>query len=182
MHAFPHVSEADLAATPSAVLALLCAQADTIARLTCGPLPEGVPTGQAGPRPRVVPDLTGLTIEAATAALDPEGLVLIQFAPEFSNSVEAGLIVRQDLPAGTSVDRGAVISVAISQGPDLVAVPPLGNLTLQQATDTLTAGGLAVGTVIGNVDGVLVAAKYQGVDVLPGQMLLRGSAIDIAFF
>ncbi len=136
----------------------------------------------AGPRQRVVPDLTGLTIEAATAALDPEGLVLIQFAPEFSNSVEVGLIVRQDLPAGTSVDRGAVISVAVSKGPDLVAVPPLGNLTLQQATDTLAAAGLAVGTVTGNVDGVLVAAKYQGVDVLPGQLLLRGSAIDIAFF
>ena len=136
----------------------------------------------AGPQPRVVPNLTGLTVEAATAALDAQGLVLTQLAPEFSNSIAAGLIVRQDLPPDSSVDRGAVISVAISQGPDLVGVPPLGNLTLQQATDTLAAAGLAVGTIAGNVDGVLVAAKYQGVDVLPGQLLLRGSAIDIAFF
>ena len=28
-------------------------------------------------------------------------------------------------------------------------------------------------------EGVLVGAKFQGVDVLPGQMLVRGSAIDI---
>ena len=136
----------------------------------------------AGPQPRVVPNLTGLTVEAATAALDAQGLVLTQLAPEFSNSIAAGLIVRQDLPPDSSVDRGAVISVAVSQGQDLVGVPPLGNLTLQQATDALTTAGLAVGTVAGNVDGVLVAAKYQGVDVLPGQLLLRGSAIDIAFF
>ncbi len=136
----------------------------------------------AGPQPRVVPNLTGLTVEAATAALDAQGLVLTQLAPEFSDSIAAGLIVRQDLPPDSSVDRGAVISIAVSQGPDLVGVPSLGNLTLQQATDTLAAAGLVVGTVAGNVDGVLVAAKYQGVDVLPGQLLVRGSAIDIAFF
>jgi hypothetical protein len=58
----------------------------------------------------------------------------------------------------------------------------LGNLTLQQATDTLNAAGLAVGVVTGNVDGILVAAKYQGVDVQIGQQLLRGTPIDIAFF
>jgi hypothetical protein len=61
-------------------------------------------------------------------------------------------------------------------------VPSLGNLTLQQATDTLNAAGLAVGAVTGNTNGVLVAASYQGADVQVGQMLLRGTPIDIAFF
>ena len=61
-------------------------------------------------------------------------------------------------------------------------MPSLGNLTLQQATDTLTAAGLTVGTVTGNTSGILVAASYQGVDVQVGQQLLRGTAIDIAFF
>jgi eukaryotic-like serine/threonine-protein kinase len=136
----------------------------------------------SGPQPRVVPDLAGQTIEQATAALAEQSLVLLQLEPEFSNTIAAGLIVRQDLPAGTSVDRGAVISVAISKGQDLVAVPSLGNLTLQQATDTLSAAGLAVGVVTGNTGGILVAANYQGVAVQVGQMLLRGTAIDIAFF
>jgi serine/threonine-protein kinase len=137
-----------------------------------------------GPQPRVVPDLTGQTIEAATAALTDQGLVLLQLDPEFNDTVAAGLIVHQDLPAGSNVDRGAVISVAISKGQDLVSVPSLGNLTLQQATDTLTAAGLAVGVVSGNATetGVLVAATYQGADVQVGQQLPRGTAIDIAFF
>ena len=59
-------------------------------------------------------------------------------------------------------------------------MPPLANLTLQQVTDTLSAAGLTVGAVTGNPDGVLVAAQYQGVDVLPGQTFSRGAAIDIA--
>lgn len=136
----------------------------------------------AGPQPRVVPNLAGLTIEQAKAALDAQTLVMLQLEPEFSSTVAAGLIARQDLPPDTTVDRGAVISVAVSKGPDLVAVPPLGNLTLQQVTDTLTAAGLGVGQVSGNVDGVVVAAKYQGVDVQVGQMLMRGSLIDVALF
>jgi len=133
----------------------------------------------AGPAPRVVPDLTGMTPEQATATLDPLGLVLAQLDPEFSDTVASGLIARQDLPKGTSVDRGAVVSVVVSKGQDLVSVPPLGGLTLQQATDTLTTAGLAVGSVSGNPDGVLVGAQYKGVEVLPGQQLVRGSAIDI---
>ncbi len=138
----------------------------------------------AGPQPRVVPDLTGMTVDEATAALTPQGLVLLQLDPEFDNTgaTAAGLILRQDLPPNTTVDRGAVVSVVVSKGQDLVAVPSLGNLTLQQATDTLNAAGLAVGTVTGNTSGVLVAATYQGTDVQVGQMLLRGTPIDIAFF
>ena len=135
----------------------------------------------AGPQPRVVPNLTGMTVEEATATLAEQGLVLAQLAPEFSDTTAVDLIARQDLAAGTGVDRGAVVSVAVSKGPDLVGVPPLGGLTLQQATDALTAGGLAVGTVNGNTAGVLVDAQYKGVSVLPDQQLPRGSAIDITF-
>ena len=72
--------------------------------------------------------------------------------------------------------------MAVSKGQDLVAVPSLGNLTLQQVTDTLNAAGLAVGVVSGNVEGIVVAASYQGVDVQIGQLLLRGTPIDVALF
>ncbi|MEP7203660.1 MAG: PASTA domain-containing protein, partial [Ilumatobacteraceae bacterium] len=133
----------------------------------------------AGPQPRVVPNLTGMTVEQATATLTEQTLVLAQLEPEFSSSVAAGVIARQDLVAGSNVDRGAVVSVVLSKGPDLVAVPPLGGLTQQQTIDTLATAGLVVGTVSGIPEGVLVGAQYKGVDVLPGQMLERGSAIDI---
>ena len=95
----------------------------------------------AGPQPRVVPNLTGMTIEQATAELGAQGLLLAQLEPQFSDSVAPGLIVAQDLAPDTSVDRGVDDQVAVSKGPDVVAVPPLGNLTLQQATDALSRSG-----------------------------------------
>jgi serine/threonine-protein kinase len=132
-----------------------------------------------GPQPRVVPDLTGMSIDQATAALATQGLLLVQVDPQFSDKIAVGLITAQDLSPTTNVDRGTTVSVAISKGPDLVAVVPLANLTLQQATDTLTAAGLTLGTVSGNPAGVLVGAQYHGADILPGQVLPRNSAIDI---
>jgi len=133
----------------------------------------------AGPKPRVVPDLTGMTIDQATAALATQGLVLVQVDPQFSNTVAAGVIAAQDISPNTTLQRGAPISVALSKGPDVVAVVPLAGLTLQQTTDALTTAGLTVGVVSGNPGGVLVGAQYQGVDILPAQLLPRGSAIDI---
>jgi len=133
----------------------------------------------AGPQPRVVPDLTGMTVEQATAALNEQALVLAQLEPEFSSAVAANLIVRQDLVTGSSVDRGAVISVVLSKGQDLVAVPPLAGLNYQQTINALATAGLALGNAAGIPEGVLVGAQFQGVDVLPGQLLARGSAIDI---
>jgi beta-lactam-binding protein with PASTA domain/serine/threonine protein kinase len=132
-----------------------------------------------GPQPRSVPNLVGMSIADATAALTAQGLVIAQLEPVFSVSIAAGLIVTQDQAANATVDRGAVINVAVSKGQDLVGVPPLANLTLQQVTDTLAAAGLKVGVVNGNPDGVLVGAQVQGVDVLPGQLFVRGTAIDI---
>ncbi len=136
----------------------------------------------AGPQPRVVPNLIGMTVDQATAALTAQGLLLAQVDPQFSDTVAVGSIAAQDLAPDTKVDRGVTITVAVSKGPDVVAVPPLANLTLQQATDALVGAGLTVGTVNGNPAGVLVAAQHQGVDVLPGQLFPRGTAIDITLF
>jgi serine/threonine-protein kinase len=129
-----------------------------------------------------VPGLAGKTIEEATALLTEQGLLLVALEPEFSDSVGAGLIARQDPAANGAVARGATISVAVSKGQDLVAVTPLANLTQQQASDALAAAGLALGTVTGNPDGVLVGAQYQGAELAIGQLLPRGAAIDITLF
>lgn len=134
----------------------------------------------AGPQPRVVPALVGLTIDQATAALAERGLVLAQVDPVFNDSISVGMIATQDIAPDTSVDRGATITVAVSKGPDVVAIPGLANLTLQQATDALTAAGLSVGSVSGNPAGVVVDARYQGNVLAEGQVLPRGAAIDIA--
>lgn len=133
----------------------------------------------AGPQPRVVPNLTGLSIEEATANLAAQGLLLAQVEPQFNDTVPAGLVAAQDVAPDTAVARGSTVSVAVSKGPDVVPIPPLANLNLQQVTDTLTGAGLTLGTVSGNPDGVVVGAQFQGTELVAGQLLPRGGAIDI---
>ena len=104
----------------------------------------------AGPSPRVVPDLTELSIDDARAAIEGLGLVLEPLPDEFSATVPAGGVARQDPAPSTEVARGSTVSVAISLGPDLVAVPPLANLGVDEARAALEAAGLVLGEVKGD--------------------------------
>ena len=102
-----------------------------------------------------------------------------QGADEFSDTVPAGVVLRQDPAAGTQVPRGATVTVVLSKGPDLVPMPTVANLALKEAQDTLAGAGLSVGTVIGNAAGVVTDATVNGAAVTPGQPLHRGTAVDL---
>ena len=132
----------------------------------------------AGPEPRVVPDFTGFSLIDATAQLQALGLVVVPAADEFSD-LAVGAVVRQDPAPGTPVARGAGVTLVISKGLDLVAIPPLAELNLQQAADALAAVGLAVGTVSGEPAGVVVLAEANGVALAANATLVRGTPIDL---
>ena len=70
-------------------------------------------------------------------------------------------------------------TMAATKGPDVVAIPNVTNMPLQQAQDTLSAAGLSAGTVTGNASGVVTAATVNGAAVTPGQTVKRGTAIDL---
>ena len=135
----------------------------------------------AGPAPRVVPDLTNLSIADATAALQTLGLVYAQVADEFSNTVPVGSVIRQDLPPGSEAARGATVTVAVSKGPDLVAVPSLLGLDYNSIVAALQGAGLAVGTITGDTTQAFQSATSNGSALVAGQQLLRGSVVDLTF-
>jgi eukaryotic-like serine/threonine-protein kinase len=132
-----------------------------------------------GPAPRAVPSLGGLAAADAKAAVEALQLVYAQAADEFSDSVPVGAVIRQDPAAGSQVPRGSTVTVVVSKGPDVVAMPDVANLPLRQAQDTLSAAGLGVGTVTGNADGVVTATTSGGQPVTAGQSLRRGTAVDL---
>ena len=55
-------------------------------------------------------------------------------------------------------------------------------MKLDKATETLVNAGFVVGQVTGNTRGVIVALSSGGQVVSAGQLLPRGSIIDIAFY
>ena len=135
----------------------------------------------SGPAPLTVPQLAGLTVDEATAAL-AELLLSIDVAEAvFDNEVPDGVIVSITPLAGEVVERGATVAVLPSKGQDLVVLPDLAELTLPQAREALAEAGLQVGAVIGNSRGTFTLAEVGGDEVDAGEQLLRNTAIDVVF-
>ena len=135
-----------------------------------------------GPAPRTVPKLIGLDEAAATTALTDLGLVVAKDVDRFSNDQAAGLVTDQSLPVGTSIQRGETVTIALSKGPDLVAMPALAGLSYSDIEVALTTAGLSVGKVDGDrVAGTIQDATVGGTSAAVGQQFRRGTSIDLHF-
>ena len=134
-----------------------------------------------GPTPRVVPDLTGMSIESATSALTDIQLTINRGDDQFS-TVAAGGVATQSPAAGESLARGTAVTVAISKGPDLVAVPQLLNLKFDKVGPAIVNSGFVLGAVTGNTRGFPIAIYVAGQPVAVGQLLPRGTTLDLIYY
>ena len=134
-----------------------------------------------GPTPRVVPDLTGMSIESATTALTDLQLTINRGDDQFS-IVAAGGVATQTPAAGDSLARGTAVTVAVSKGPDLVAVPQLSNLKFDKVGPAVVNAGLVLGTITGNTKGFPIAVFSAGQPVAVGQLLPRGTVLDVLYY
>jgi len=95
-----------------------------------------------------VPALTNLTMLEANEALSKAGLYLKIEGEDFDPAVQAGRILRQDIPAGNKVKEKRAIKVVVSKGPRVSSIPPLVQKLLPDAESLLMEKGLAIGKVI----------------------------------
>ncbi|OLT49516.1 Stk1 family PASTA domain-containing Ser/Thr kinase [Cellulosimicrobium sp. CUA-896] len=100
-------------------------------------------TVSAGPAPVVVPQVTGAERDAAVRTLEDEGLV-VEVTEEYSETVPAGTVVRQDPEEGSDVVRTDTVAVVVSLGPPLVEVPNTYGRNAEDAEKALTDAGFAV--------------------------------------
>jgi serine/threonine-protein kinase len=117
--------------------------------------------------------LEGGTYDAAAKALQAAGLKAHK-VDEFSDSVGAGKVIELRPAGGSQAARGSSVDVIVSKGPDLVVVPKVDGLTLDQAIAALERTGLVVGEVSGPAKG-----RPFVTDPLAGQKVKRGSTVDI---
>jgi serine/threonine-protein kinase len=126
-----------------------------------------------GPAPRTIPDLSGEGFDAVKAHFEGMGLQVAR-VDRFSSEIEKGLVISTEPQPGFTVERGATITVAVSQGPDLVAVPSVQGLTLDQAVAALQDAGLESGEVFGPA-----AGQPFDTDPRQGTRIERGTTVDI---
>jgi serine/threonine-protein kinase len=127
-----------------------------------------------GPEPRTVPDYSGRDWNFVKDDLTRLGLKPV-YTEAYSNSVTKGYVIGTSPAAGATVDRGGNVTVSISLGPELVAVPDVVGLTVEQAVRRLENAGLVVDNVRRYRPGRIVG--NQSID--PGTRVERGTAIDL---
>jgi len=127
-----------------------------------------------GPAPRPVPQgLSGKTYDEAAAALTGVQLVPKR-VDEFHDTITPGKVITTRPGPGEPVPRDGTVEVIVSKGPDLVKVPTVAGLTLDQATGAIGSAGLTVGDVFGPANG-----KPFQTNPAVGTSVKRGTTVDI---
>ena len=119
-----------------------------------------------------VPDVTNLTAEEAIEELKKAGLELNpNVRRESSDNIEEGVILSQQPAGGTQIAKGSRIAITVSSGPEMVQVPSLVGLNVEQATATLSS--LQLRSTVTSVDsikpeGQVLAVAGENTDVESG--------------
>lgn len=103
-------------------------------------------TVSSGPAMIEIPNVKGLDETSAYNKLVNAGFKPVKEL-EYSDSVEIGNVISQS-PAGASLgNEGDIVTIVVSQGPKLVKVPNVINLSQESAKSELEKAGLTVGTI-----------------------------------
>lgn len=96
-----------------------------------------------GPEPVAVPTVTGQGAEAATGAIEDAGLKATRADDAYSTIVPKGSVISQSPSSGTLLP-GETVTITVSRGPEMVAVPSVEGLSRSAATSKLQAAGFKV--------------------------------------
>jgi eukaryotic-like serine/threonine-protein kinase len=126
--------------------------------------------------PISVPDLTNMTQSEATAALMAKGLKVGTITHDYSDTVPVNRISQQDPAAGASAAKGALVSIVISKGPPILAVPNVVGMNATDADKALRGKGF---TPVPGVSQFSTAPAGQIIEQNPkaGTQAAKGSKV-----
>lgn len=136
----------------------------------------GLATAPAAAAEVGVPEIVRMTRAGADEVLQDRQLKLVVAAERPDPAVPKGNVLQQTPLAGSRVATGSTITVVISSGVDVLAVPTVIGLTLAQATASVAALGLTLGPVVSSSEGpegtVVNVTPAQGTAVALGQIVI----------
>jgi serine/threonine-protein kinase len=128
-----------------------------------------------GPRPIEVRDFTGKDADKATRWADRAGLVA-QVTHQHDAEVPKGTVISQD-PAEGELFKGDAVRLLVSDGPEMVQIPEVKGVGIDEATSRLEAAGFEVETQHADI---YVGLEYVvGCDPGQGSMAPRGSVVTL---
>jgi len=130
-----------------------------------------------------VPDLKGLTLEEAGAALLDRDLLVEVVDSVYNDEAPKGTVVDQDPPAGRAVKQERRIYLVMNASqPKMLNMPALVNLSKRQAISVMEIVGLKVKEMQYRPDpcvDCVVAQLYKGQPIAPEARIRRGEAVTL---
>lgn len=128
-----------------------------------------------------VPNVNNNTSSDAAAILQRNGFSTTE-SSEYSDTVEAGKVIRTSPAAGTEVEKGATITIYVSKGPEdtTISVPDLSGMTLSQAKSKLQSVGLSLSdTVSYDFDDTVPKNQVISQSYTAGSKVEKGTTISV---
>ncbi|MFI6859343.1 Stk1 family PASTA domain-containing Ser/Thr kinase [Streptomyces sp. NPDC050421] len=91
-----------------------------------------------------VPDVTGLSVDDATAELEDAGLKAVVAPGRVNSPEDEGDVARQSVPEGTEAAEGDSITLTVSKGPQMIDVPDVTGKDVDDARSELEDAGFEV--------------------------------------
>lgn len=115
----------------------------------------------------------GQSFAAAQAALQAVGLTAVE-SDQFNDTVPKGQVIGSSPAAGVQATVGSRVTVLVSKGPDLVAVPTFSGQSGIAASQILAQDGFNVTGITGNPNKAVTSTSPA-----EGSMVPRGSNVQI---
>jgi serine/threonine-protein kinase len=128
-----------------------------------------------GAKPVQVPDVTGEPFANARSALQGQGFTVTRV--DIQSDQAQGVVVASDPPAGSSVGKGAKITLSVSKGPATTQIPDVSGQSQADATALLQGAGLNVAVITDPVtdpsqDGIVLSTDpAAGADAKAGEIV-----------
>ncbi|MHA5048523.1 Stk1 family PASTA domain-containing Ser/Thr kinase [Streptomyces sp. SD15] len=127
--------------------------------------------------PVEVAEVTGASVEDATAELEQAGLKVKIASKQVNSEFDKGLVAEQSPGAGRQAAEGDTVTLTISKGPEMVEVPDVVGDSVDDAKQTLEDAGFEVDEDRGLLGLFGDTVRSQSVD--GGETAPKGSTITI---
>lgn len=146
--------------------------------------PSSEPSSEAASgeemKPRnLVPNFVGIDYEQIKNNREYTSMYLFRAVLEYSDTVPAGQVMRQEPEAGEVLENGEVIQIVVSQGPEKVEMPQIIGASQDKAIEILSSRGLVASCFMVVNDGSYATGCVVSASEAEGTMVTVGSVITV---
>ena len=132
-----------------------------------------------GPERYDVPQLNGLTVDAARQRLADRNLAVGTIDRKYSSTVPQGRVISSSPQAGASVRKDTAVALVVSRGLPPVDVPSVVDLSYDDASAKLSKLGLTIAKSGEKYSESVAAGAVISQDPAAGQTIPQGSTVSV---